>query len=190
MDAKVRHLHTHERVLHSTHLSRFALVGSVCRGCIEGGMFGGIVGGGVGISLGVLPGIGIALLCIAAAIAVRFHGWHAIQITITTQRILFQGHASGAFPSPFRTRTETVRWDHYQESIFSGGLFSSLLNIGTLTIRYGTADGGHSLRIPMLPWASDLKHYCDKIHSLRSAQIPDSAWPGFITAARGKRSIA
>jgi hypothetical protein len=115
---------------------------------------------------------------------VKFIFWQRVTLTVTSERILIERRIL------FWTTTQTIRWDAYQESIFVGGLFARITNAGTLTIRYGTMDAARSATITAVPFARDLKHYLDKIHSLKASKAAAANLPQFVRARRGKRDRA
>lgn len=67
---------------------------------------------------------------------------------------------------------------------------NAILNSGALTVRHGTAEASRKVTLTSLPFARDLKHYLDKISSLKVAKVGDSELPAFVRARRGKRDQA
>ena len=197
---------TNERILYRTKRSHEALLFSLLRG-----VFFGIIVGAVlatltaGIIFFVTEDTASVLLLITVIIVpillmeLRLYLlWRATVLTITTNRIFLhaydvlveEGRLKKRHRSLFRAATHTIRWDTYQESIYEAGLRERLFNAGTMSIRYGTADASRSITIDHLPYARDLKHYLDKIQSLKAQHLPDSELPAFVPAKRGKRDQA
>jgi uncharacterized membrane protein YdbT with pleckstrin-like domain len=94
------------------------------------------------------------------------------------------------YDSLFRSSTHPIRWDRYQESSYTAGVFDRLLNTGHLVIHFGTAGAEKELEITKMSWAKDLKHYLDKIQSLLSMKSNDRNLPYFVPAKKGKRDKA
>lgn len=175
------------------------------RGFLQGILAGIILSGIVAVSF-LLAGIEISLLVlgvIAVACAIfialwHFRLWKETTLTITSQRIIVdgydlllgEGNRERRYRAFFRPAQQTIRWETYQESVFDGGPVSVLTNTGALTIRHGTAEASRKVTLTSLPFAQDLKHYLDKISSLKVAKIGDSELPAFVRARRGKRDQA
>ncbi len=197
--------HTNERILYRTRRSITALFVSLLRG-----LFQGVIGGGIlallvaamfFLALGEISMFVpfVTLLVIVFLLLFRYVVlWRTTTLTITTQRILVhgydllleQGKERKRHRSLFHALTHTLRWETYQESVFEGGVLAHLGNTGTLTIRHGTAEASRSVVMDMLPYAQDLKHYLDKIQSLKASHVPDSELPAFVRARKGKRDRA
>lgn len=188
----IPHQHENERVLYRTCLSLGAFLAILVHEFEIAGVIAFLVGLSVGALWDALMGEGSFVVgIVAAVILILLFLWHAIlryrstTFTITSERLLFHHH-----PSYFRSSTQTVRWQTYQESVYEGGPWDALANSGTLTIRYGSQDGQNSMIVRSLPWAIDLKHYLDKIHSLKMANADDRNLPLFVPAKKGKRDTA
>ncbi len=188
----VPHQHENERVLYRTRLS----LGVFCRILIDDleilGIIALVLGFAIAALWNALMGEGTLIVAIlTTALLVLFLLWHSIHryrattFVISSERLLFHH-----YPSHFRSSTQTVRWDAYQESVYEGGPLDALTNSGTLTIRYGGADALREMIIHSLPWAIDIKHYLDKIQSLKAAGTDSRSLPLFMPAKKGKRDRA
>lgn len=197
--------HEQEHVLYRSRRSVVALMRALLRGLLQG-MVGGVV---LGTILGfaaeavfeegaMVSAVGSGMILLILLLFRQYQSWRATTLTVTSQRILVHGYdlliGEGRMMkrhrSLFHALTHTVRWDTYQESIYEGGVFSHVCNLGTLTIRHGTAEATRSVVIDLLPYAQDLKHYLDKLSSLRGVGTPDANMPTFVRARRGKRDKA
>jgi hypothetical protein len=196
---------SNERILCRTRRSRIALFHGIVIGFLYGliiGAAGGAVAGSlIGVATGTFSGLEFfTVFGIILFIAVwrTIVAWRGTVLTITSKRILLQsfdvllgsGKERERYKSLLRATTQTVRWDVYQEGVYEGGIIDRLGNMGSLTIRYGTADAARSFTLTSLPFASDLKHYCDKVHSLVVEKVPDSELPAFVPKKKGKRDVA
>ncbi|MEK7136763.1 MAG: hypothetical protein AAB853_00600 [Patescibacteria group bacterium] len=198
-------LHTNERVLYRSRRSIAALLRGMLRGVLHGMIAGivcaavsavGITLAGMEVSLLVL-GI-IVVLCVLLLALWHWRLWKETLLTITSQRIIVDGYdlfigegrEAHRVRSLLRPAQQTVQWQTLQESVFDGGPLSGIMNTGSLTIRHGTAEASRKVTLTSLPFALDLKHYLDKIQSLKAAKVADAELPAFVRARRGKRDQA
>lgn len=191
-DMSVPHAHENERILYRTRLSLGAFLAILLHEFEIAGVIAFVLALAAGAFWDALIGEGAFVAGIITAVTlILLFFWHAIlryrstTFTITSERILFHHHSS-----LFRTSTQTVRWQTYQEAVYEGGPWDAIMNCGTLTIRYGSQDGQNAMEIRSLPWAIDIKHYLDKIHSLKTTHADDRNLPLFVPAKKGKRDQA
>lgn len=189
--SSIRHQHEDERILFRTRRSYGALLipllHSVWQGTIAGTFALLIIGGSWYVFFGEASDYFMLIIPFTIILLAwrRYVIWQNITFTITTKRII-----SHQYHSIFTSSTYAIQWDRYQGSEYAAGALDRLTNTGALTIQYGTMDAAKSLKIIRLPWAQDLKHYMDKLQSLRASNTPDINLPLFVPAKRGKRDRA
>ena len=187
----IPHQHENERTLFRTRRSYGALLiaffHSLWQGSIAGVFVLLLVGGSWFLFFNEASEF--LMLLIPATVALlawrRFAIWRDVTFTITSQRII-----SHQYHTLLKSSTSAIQWERYQGSEYEAGLLDRLTNTGTLTIHYGTMDAAKNLKIIRLPWAQDLKHYMDKIQSLRAANTSDANLPQFVPKKKGKRDRA
>lgn len=121
-----------------------------------------------------------ALLC-----WVRYGLWRKAAVRVTNDRILIQE------PGPYSLKSlKTVKWSQYQESATKkGGVLDMIFGAKNLIVRYGTADAQRQAAFPCLPYATDIKHYLDKIDSaVRDGTVGQVKV--FVAKPRGQRDAA
>ncbi|MBI1812475.1 hypothetical protein HYR82_01705 [Candidatus Peregrinibacteria bacterium] len=129
----------------------------------------------------------MALLVFIVLFAVSYRRWrlwlHAT-FRVTTERILLQHHAS-----LFASRLTTIKWPQYQESFIERPTILDLLfRARPIGIRYGTADAQLKTSFPSLRYATDLKHYLDKVDSAaRKGHMDEQSLRPFVAKPRGRR---
>lgn len=195
-------LHSNERILYRSRRSSLALMLGLQLGLFQGWVVSIFLAAIVLMfsedESWLLQGI-IVAICVSLLMFRQWQCWKRTIIVITSQRIIVEGYnlrlSEGnehkRHRSTFRAAQQTIQWSTYQESIFSGSLHTWWNpNTGSLTIRHGTAEASRKVTLTLLPYALDLKHYLDKIQSLKVAKIGDSELPAFVRAKRGKRDQA
>src|SRR3989344_3243042 len=198
-------LHTNERVLYRGRRSVGALLRGILRGFLQG-VVTGIVLMGIGTAAFTLAGWDVSLLMLGIVVSLcgallalwQWRLWRETTLTITSQRIIVdgydlflgEGNKESRYRAFFKSAQQTIRFETYQESVFDGGPVSTIINAGALTIRHGTAEASRKVTLTSLPFAQDLKHYLDKIQSLKVTKVPDPDLPAFVPARRGKRDRA
>ncbi len=135
----------------------------------------------------VLPwqiGIGLAVIVFGALVWYRVALWKKAALRVTNDRILLQE------PGPFSLKSmKTVKWSQYQESATKkGGLLEMAFGVKHIIVRYGTADAQRSASFPGLKYATDIKHFLDKVDSaVRTGTVNDVKV--FVAKPRGKRDL-
>ncbi len=208
------HLHDHERLLCSIRPSGAALGAVVVRTLIDG-IVGAAAGWGAALLLAGLADIAVAPVAVAACAALvvaavtgwsRVGAWRRAELRVTTDRVLLQYPSALLYPSrmnvrwvsrtggtmryiiqPFGTGTLTVKWSQFQEAqVARPSLLDLFWRSRPLLLRYGSADAEREVVFPSLPYASDLKHYLDKVDSaVRSGQAKDMR--PFVLKPKGQR---
>ena len=153
----------------------------------------------------VLAGL---LGCAVAAVVgwSRVRAWQRAELRVTTDRLLLQYPSALLYPSrmnvrwvsrtggmmryitqPFGTGTLTVKWSQFQEAqVARPSLLDLFWRTRPLLLRYGSADAEREVVFPSLPYASDLKHYLDKVDSaVRSGQAEHLR--SFVLKPKGQR---
>lgn len=124
----------------------------------------------------------LALFASLVLMSVRYRHWRHARLRVTTERILLQ-HPETLFSAPLRT----IKWNQYQESQLGGRtIFDLPFGARSLRIRYGAADSKLYVSFPAVAFASDIKHYLDKVDSAVRKSEAGSLRP-FIAKQRGRR---
>ncbi|HRH93058.1 MAG TPA: hypothetical protein PKV72_00835 [Candidatus Peribacteria bacterium] len=130
-------------------------------------------------------GIGVILVLFGALAWYRRSLWKQAALRVTNDRILLQE------PGPFSLKSmKTVKWSQYQESATKkGGLLEMAFGVKHLIVRYGTADAQRQAMFPGLPFATDIKHFLDKVDSaVRDGKAAELKT--FVAKPRGKRDAS
>lgn len=186
------YLHDGERLLLKMSPGVPVLVRGIARAFVEalvgGVIFTLIVLGGFWMAFDIfLPwqiGIGVALVLFGGLSWLRRSLWKQAALRVTNDRILLQE------PGPFSLKSmKTVKWSQYQESATKkGGLLEMTFGVKHLIVRYGTADAQRSAMFPGLPFATDIKHFLDKVDSaVRDGKAAELKT--FVAKPRGKRDV-
>jgi|GEM_PF-2693748 hypothetical protein len=136
----------------------------------------------------------------------QWRGWRRSRLRVTSERILLEDPPTLTV-HPFisirwvhrrrdrleeavqfvREPTITIKWPQYQEShVGLRGFWDFLFRARPISVRYGTADAEREACFPALAWASDLKHYLDKVDSAVRNRTIEGLRP-FIEKRRGRR---
>ncbi|TSC58270.1 MAG: hypothetical protein Greene041619_701 [Candidatus Peregrinibacteria bacterium Greene0416_19] len=167
--------------------------GNLCLSLLQG-VFDALIGG-IGLSvilfvIAAMNGWNVALwvygllLLIAYVIVLilRIRLWRHSSFRVTTERILMT-----SYPGLFLKRSPTIKWNQYQEShVGRRNAFDLLFASRPLCIRHGTPDAHVEACFPSLRYASDLKHYLDKVDSAVRKKEVATLRP-FIAKPRGRR---
>jgi hypothetical protein len=184
------YLHDGERLLLKMTPGVPVLVRGIARAAVEslvaGTMLSFVLLGGFWVAFDTfLPwqiGIVIVGILFAGLCWLRHSLWQKAALRVTNDRILLQE------PGPFSLKSmKTVKWSQYQESATKkGGLLEIAFGVKHLIVRYGTADAQRQASFPGLKYATDIKHFLDKIDSaVRTGTVNDVKV--FVAKPRGKR---
>jgi hypothetical protein len=187
------YLHDGERLLLRMGPGMPALLRGIARAVVEalvlGLLLSAVVIGGCWIIFDVaLPWYLGALFFVVAFSTLCWlrHGlWKRAAVRVTNDRILIQE------PGPYSLKSlKTIKWSQYQESATKkGGVVDMLFGVKHLLVRYGTADAQRQAAFPCLPYATDIKHYLDKVDSaVRDGTV--ATVKAFVAKPRGKRDAA
>jgi hypothetical protein len=128
-----------------------------------------------------IPAI-VAVLIFALAVFRRIRAVQHSAIIITTDRIMVLGHEKYFFH-----KLHTLKWSQFQECILGHrsplGFF---FGAAPLSIRYGNADSKLYHHVAPVRYASDIKHYLDKVDTLVQRNALTEVQP-FIAKPKGKR---
>ena len=184
------YLHDGERLLLKMNPGIPLLIRGYCRALVEAISMAALL---TLVLLGIFW-LSLSLLLpweIAIAIAVCLFGllcwyrtklWRTAALRVTSDRILLQSPGAFSLES-----LKTIKWNQYQESATKkGGLLEMFFGVKNLILRYGTADAQRQAVFPALPYATDIKHYLDKVDSaVRGGKIAEIK--AFVPKPRGKR---
>jgi membrane protein YdbS with pleckstrin-like domain len=187
------YLHDGERLLLRMSPGFPALLRGIARAAAEAFVLGLLLGAVVIGSFWVAFDIALPWQLGALFFAILFvvlcwlrHGlWKRAAVRVTNDRILIQE------PGPYSLKSlKTIKWSQYQESATKkGGVVDMLFGVKHLLVRYGTADAQRQAAFPCLPYATDIKHYLDKVDSaVRDGTV--ATVKAFVAKPRGKRDAA
>ena len=132
------------------------------------------------------PPVYVYVLIAAAAYAMmaffRYRFWRESCFRVTTERILLH-HRRSILSEPMHT----IKWNQFQEGFVQRRKpWELLFGVRGICIRHGTADAHHVTCFHALSYATDLKHYLDKVDSaVRQGKI-ESVKP-FVLMPKGLR---
>ena len=184
------HLADHETLLLSVKPSVSVLITEAILGLFEGMVLGLLVwflgtiaaDGSENIFLTAMPGFLAALVVIGAFVRRVRSARHTV-FTVTSDRILALTH-----DKIFFHKLHTLKWNQYQEcTVGRPGPLDFVSSARPLSIRYGNADSKLFLHVTPIAYASDVKHFLDKIDGLIRRNSLAEVRP-FIAKPRGKRS--
>ena len=184
------HLHDGERLLAQFQASSPVLFTHLVRAILDALVLG-IVLSIIAVASGwfaanSMPAVWVyVLLFLLAYTAMSFYRWWLWKdssFRVTTDRILLH-HRTSLFSEPMNT----IKWNQYQESALKHGrIVEMLFGVRGICIRYGTADAHHIACFPAIAYATDVKHYLDKVDSaVRQGKI-DEIKP-FVRMPKGLR---
>lgn len=185
-----RFLHEGEVLLATVRPSAGSLAWNFIQAVVDALLIGIVASVGAGVALwlavgsppsaGLVAGIFIASYAAAACLHWRF--WRHATFRVTTERILLEHH-----PTLVTKSSATIKWSQYQESHVGRRSFTDFLSGSRpLCVRHGTADAKIEVCFPSLRYASDLKHYLDKVESAVRRGEAGALRP-FVARPRGRR---
>jgi hypothetical protein len=184
------HLADHETLLLSAKPSISVVITEAILGLFEGVVLGLLVWflGTLAVSSGenewfkAIPATLAALVFLGACVRRIKASRHTV-FTVTSDRILALTH-----DKIFFHKLHTLKWNQYQEcTVGRPGPLDVFSSARALSIRYGNADSKLFLHVTPIAYASDVKHYLDKIDGLIRRNSLSEVRP-FIAKPKGKRS--
>ncbi|MBP9773905.1 MAG: hypothetical protein KBD00_04740 [Candidatus Peribacteraceae bacterium] len=183
------HLHDQERLLASIGPSKSALVADIVSGLFDGFIIGVVIAAGINILLFTQSiSLNIFSIVIPLILPMIFNAfwkhklWKKARFRITTERILMQD--AGRFKMKSLL---TIKWPQYQESWNKRlSWIDYVTGAKSIGIRYGNADSQLRAVFPSAVWATDIKHYLDKVDAAFRHNQMETIKP-FVEKAYGKR---